>query len=905
MSSFLQYGNVYPEVQNTITSRAGNNLLVSQLKPWIRVSSSYNNGLVIASNLQSDTFEARYGEPVTLSAGFVHDSGRVGNNFAGDSVWPRATSFNRQHRPSPVIEAISIKNGTEGLSRKLNFTIKAFTLPQLDMITAYFLEPRFWCLAEWGWNTQLAYNQMAKVQNTSVNSATCDIISYINLGVLKDKRKNSQGNYDAFLGVITGGSVDYGEDETYLVNVEVMTQGEIPAYLQQHKGTPLKIDFDKETGKVKDGQRNKSSELFDPETEIQDAESANEFGKALFMYMYNDLPLCKRTQRLMKYVDDPIWTSEYNYINMNQTAREKMSSELKDETVKITNREYNGSNDQIVDTKIPDGQPLIGKERFIRMELAWEILNTTDLILAPQQIQCGDSKKSLDSQISIENTIVRAHKHMFSVNKDTLYVPNAKAPDFGLYDVLMNTNESSESFIRFEDGQLATKNLEPNGLPEANKFPQPIECKVSGIKVFDDSVFEINQDAYEWGYLKDLYINFDFFVSCMSKNGYVIKDVAIDILNGLSSGVNLFWDFQIVEAGSTSTKNGNSGDSCLIVVDKNFSGKPPGTYNSTLSLQSIGTKSPFLDFKMKMEVIGAIANQVMAQTNQATSPEMSSYAVEDKVEAFRGLFATQPDRVGLLLNTIHKESLEYAREEAEQQQQQQEAVETDVLLTQYKAYMEYLQKVSAGTAVYDPILYTPIENLAWALLFNDKVEESVNLGIENKKAYVISATTETTNYITEGESTTETKKRKTNYDIFMQNAGVYPLINNPNINFRDLDINTNLDTLVIDDRTIVCGVWQDTQLLRQIYEYDLRGGGIIDYKIGASKNPGYLPIEVTFTIHGVSGIKVGDMLHFKDLPAIYRSKLFSVFDVEHTLNDDMWQTTVVSKLRPIDYNPNK
>ena len=284
---------------------------------------------------------------------------------------------------------------------------------------------------------------------------------------------------------------------------------------------------------------------------------------------------------------------------------------------------------------------------------------------------------------------------------------------------------------------------------------------------------------------------------------------------------------------------------------------------------------------------------------------MSSYAVEDKVEAFRGLFATQPDRVGLLLNTIHKESLEYARQEAEQQQQQQEAVETDVLLTQYKAYMEYLQKVSAGTAVYDPILYTPIENLAWALLFNDKVEESVNLGIENKKAYVISATTETTNYITEGESTTETKKRKTNYDIFMQNAGVYPLINNPNINFRDLDINTNLDTLVIDDRTIVCGVWQDTQLLRQIYEYDLRGGGIIDYKIGASKNPGYLPIEVTFTIHGVSGIKVGDMLHFKDLPAIYRSKLFSVFDVEHTLNDDMWQTTVVSKLRPIDYNPNK
>lgn len=903
MSSFLQYGNVYPEVQNTILSRAGNNLLVSQLKPWIRVSSSYNNGLVIASNLQFDTFEARYGEPVTLTTGFTHDSGRVGNNFAGDAVWPRTTSFSRQYRPSPVIEAISVKNGTEGLSRKLTFTIKVFTLPQLDMITAYFLEPRFYCLAEWGWNTQLAYNQMAKIQNTGVSSAVCDIISYINLGTLKDKRKNSQGHYDAFLGVITGGSIDYGEDETYLVNVEVVTQGEIPAYLQQHKGTPLKIE--KQDGKVKDIQPNKSSELFDPQADIQSAESAGEYGQALFMYMYNRLPLAKRIPRIKKYVEDPIWTAEYNYINMNQTAREKFTNDLVDERVRITNREYNGSNDAdpVTDTKIPDSQPLIGNESFIRMELAWEILNTTDLILSPQEIGCGgNNKKSPDSQISIENTIIRAHKHMFSVNKDYLYVPNAQAPDFGLYDVLQSTNDLSSSFLRFEDGQLATINLEPTDLPEAHKFPQPIECKVEGIKVFDNSVFEINQDAYEWGYLKDLFINFDFFVSCMNKNGYVIKDVAIDILNGLSSGVNLFWDFQIVETGSTSTKNKNSGDICLVVVDKNFSGKPPGNFNSTLSLNSIGTRSPFLDFKMKMEVAGAIANQVMAQTNHASSPEMSSYNVEDKVDDFRGLFAKKPDRVGSILNTIHKESIEYARKEAQQQDEENEQ-EVPTTLELYRLYSDMIEKVSAGQAELTWEMYHTIDMFTYVLVDKGYYEESLDITFSLAGLTISELFSEGTNYVVEGESTAETQTRKTNYDVFMQNAGVYPLINNPDVNFNDWAITQDVNSLIIDETTIVCAVWQDTQLLRQIYEYDLRGGGTIDYKVGASKNPGFLPIEVNFTIHGVSGIKVGDMLHFRDLPAIYRSKVFSVFEVEQTLNDDMWQTNVNARLRPIDYIP--
>jgi hypothetical protein len=910
MSSFLQYGNVYPEVQSTITSRAGNNLEVSKLKPWIRIASSLGNGLVVGSNLPDDNFATRYGEPVTTrNQDYPSNSGRLGLDFNGTSIYPRVNSFDRSNRPSPVIEAISIQNGTEGLSRKLTFTIKAFTLPQLDALTAYFLEPRFYLLVEWGNNTQLAYNQMAKLTG-GISAGSCEMVSYVNLAVLKDKRKNSRGHYDAFLGVITGGGVEYGSDETYLVNVEVTTQGEIPAYLQQHKGTAVKLD----TAQTNPA---KSSDTFDVTTEIKIAEDAVDYGRALFMYMYNDLPLSKRTERIKRLIDlktddpipQPIWATEYNFINMNKTTRDSLISDLQDETVLIKNRE--GAEGK---GKVPEGQPLVGKERFIRMELAWEILNTSDLILGPQLIGCdkgGKSNKSLDSTISIENTIIRAHKHIFSTDKRYLYIPNEQAPDFGLYDILTTTTDlsGSSNFVKFEDGSLLTQNLKPTGLPGDSNFPQPGSCNISGIQVFDESVFAINQDPYEWGYLKDLFVNFDFFCECMQKNGFVIKDVALDILNGLSSAVNLFWDFQIVETGSTSSTKGNTGDMCLIVVDKNFSGKPPKNEPGLLSLQSIGTNSPFLDFKMKLELVGAMANQVMAQTNQSQqdlatstpSPSYSSYNIEDKVENFQGLFANKPDTVGRLLNTIHKESLEIAQKEAEQIEQNTQT-ETEKTQEMTQQFIDALVK-KAETEAITGAQVTFLQNWAYGLILSGDADLAIQGGQLLAKTYyyaTTSVTAEASNYVTEGESRKETAARTSNYEIFMQKAGVYPKTNNPNINAYDWESSRNNDTLVIDESTMVCAIWEDTQLLRQIYEYDLTGGNLITFNEGANKNPGFLPIEVNFTIHGVSGIKVGDMLHFVDLPRVYRTKIFSVFDVEHSINDDMWQTSVVAKLRNID-----
>jgi hypothetical protein len=867
MSAFPQYGNIYPEVQNTIKNRGGNQLAVSQLKPWIRIASGYSNGLVLGSNLKFDSFDKRYGNESR--------AGRIGLNFDGHSVFEEKGPFARGYRPSPTIDAISIENGSEGLSRKLTTQIKCYSLSQLDTITRYFLEPRFYVLAEWGWNTNEVINSMAKLKG-GAEAAVCEMVSYVNLSTMKDKRKNSKGHYDAFLGVITGGGVTYGDDETYIVDVEVTTQGEIPAYLQQHKGTVKGIKTN--------GNGNDSSLTFDVD-EIEAAEKASLLGKALFMYMFNDLPGAKQIQKVKDLMTQEKWLAEYNYINMNGNVKDKLLETLKDVDVNVEDAED--------DARVPTSQPLISEERFIRVELAWEILNSIDADLLPKPIQCGGNpdRKSLDFRINIDNTICRAHKHMFSIDKTTLYVPNKLGPDFGLRAVLGSNKPLKGSFLQIENGGLVTQNFAPAGLPDDKNFPQPVKLDIPGGSTYDDSLHKIQTDEYEWGYLKDLYINFDFFCTTMEKTGAVSKDVAIELLNGLASGVNLFWNFQLVNDGSKGKDD--NGNEILQVVDTSFNGKPPTSASELARFQAIGENSPFLEFQIKLEIAGAMANQVMAQ--QMT--DESSLNVEDKVEQFTGLFANAPDPVAKKLHQLHRE--EYAEEE-KKKSAEREASREEVEKGKEEAWAK---TQNSGTMT---------ETLAMGA---QRIKDKFNTGIVAGVKAVLEVGAEVVKDVGQGaadignkivgnDTEAEGKDRESNFDLFMQKAGVFPKLNDPE-NMPDLanewyDIIKSNDA-TLDDKTLICATWADSQLLRQIYEYDLNP---TNAKLGAeksaAKNPGYLPIEVTFKIHGVSGIKVGDVLRITDLPHVYRRKMLQVFNVSNTIDDDLWTTEVTAKLRNVD-----
>lgn len=867
MSAFPQYGNIYPEIQSTIKKRGGNQLAVSQLKPWIRLASGYSNGLVLGSNLPHDSFNKRYGNESR--------AGRIGLNFEGHSVFEEKGPFSRGYRPSPTIDAISIENGSEGLSRKLTTQIKCYSLSQLDTITRYFLEPRFYVLAEWGWNTNEVTNSLAKLDG-GADAAVCEMVSYVNLSTMKDKRKNSNGHYDAFLGVITGGGVTYGDDETYIVDVEVTTQGEIPAYLQQHKGTVKGIKTS--------GNGNDSSLTFDVD-EIEAAEKASLLGKALFMYMFNDLPGAKQIQKVKDLMAQEKWLAEYNYINMNGNVKDQLLKTLKDVDVNIEGAES--------DARVPTSQPLISEERFIRVELAWEILNSIDADLLPKPISCGGhTKRSLDFRINIDNTICRAHKHMFSIDKTTLYVPNKLGPDFGLRAVLGSSKDLKGSFVQIKDGGLVTQNFAPNGLPDTNNFPQPVKLDTPGGSTYDTSLHKIEVDEYEWGYLKDLYINFDFFCTTMEKTGAVSKDVAIELLNGLASGVNLFWNFQLVNDGSKGKDD--NGNEILQVVDTSFNGKPPTSSTELARFQAIGENSPFLEFQIKLEIAGAMANQVMAQ--QMT--DESSLNVEDKVEQFTGLFANAPDPVAKKLHQLHRE--EYAEEEKKKSAERETSKE-QVEKEKEEAWVKVEKTGTVGETTSMGAERVKDKFNTGGLFAG--IKAAVEVGTEIVKD-LGTAAVDVAKSATGNDTGAEEKDRESNFDLFMQKAGVFPKLNDPET-MPDL-ANEWYDVLGsndanLDDKTMVCATWADSQLLRQIYEYDLNPANTkIGFEKSAAKNPGYLPIEVTFKIHGVSGIKVGDVLRITDLPHVYRRKMLQVFNVSNTIDDDLWTTEVTAKLRNVD-----
>ena len=63
-------------------------------------------------------------------------------------------------------------------------------------------------------------------------------------------------------------------------------------------------------------------------------------------------------------------------------------------------------------------------------------------------------------------------------------------------------------------------------------------------------------------------------------------------------------------------------------------------------------------------------------------------------------------------------------------------------------------------------------------------------------------------------------------------------------------------------------------------------------------NPVLVPIKFEFTIHGISGLKVGDCFTVRDLPKKYRTKIFQITQINHEVGE-LWKTTVEAQMRNV------
>ena len=828
--NFPNLSNIYTELETTLKNRAGNNNPwnapknpgVSGLSTWIRFLSSAtapkskSSGCILESiNPKSTSFESTYG-----SLGKYNGPGVIGRDFNGEVIQvPSGTS--RALRPSPIITSMNLTEYSNGAQRTTTIKIRAFTKEQCDILASYFLEPGFHCLVEWGWNIEKSHQQ--KIGKGNIVTP-CDMVAYDNWATIKEKRKNSGYTYDATLGIVAGGGITFGDNESYEIEVKLVGVGNVAEYMQTHRDAN-----NISTAEVKTG------DTFEIE-EIDKAIADHKIGKSLFMQMYNILPGQKRTPLVKKLVDNPKWADSANFVNIDKKVAETLKSSLTE------GAELKNSSGK--DVAIPKELPILGEEKFIRFELACEILNSYPMDLKSKKVCSDDETRS--KIINIENTYIGAFPHMFSTDKTKLFIPNPTTPNFKLLDALSSTKEIT-TFIEYKalDDEKNFANIHPEAELTAYPWLQHLDSRLdpstrknrlvpyafpntAGLYIkhpADSTCLPVIEKPRFWGYLKDLYINFDFFVQCISRSNYVVRDVFYEMLNGMSSACNSIWKFQIQD----SPKKNAKGKYELSVVDLNFLGDVSKN-KGAVTFQSRGVKSPFISCDFSVEVPAAMMSSIVNNRLKDDKGKIYDHSPELNPRPMMGtVFSTEKeDLVGTKLAGI----------------QQAASASLD---TKKDTSNEPPPKLSAG---------------------------------EKEKANKVA-----------------------NFEFFVKTGAVYPKVQDSeaklDITKGFFDFKSSNDNTI--ENVIMVGAWNDTAALRQCFLVDK---GLTPIQTLQKKednnyqNPPFGIANFDFKLHGVSGFKMGDQLQIDGLPAKFgKPNFYQVTGIEHSLDGMTWITDIKTRLR--------
>lgn len=819
---FPRYGK-NNTIFNFINSR-NNNLDRTKYLPWIRLISSVDNingtrGLILESVPSSVGFVNRYGNSTT-------NSGMVGSDWAGNPVFAMETGeFGKKLNPSPTISAITIEQGANALTNKFSFSIKCNTKAQLEVIQQHFMEPGYSVLIECGWNTPNSISQKANLANNDL----CEITKYSNLEYITDKFNKSDGEYLGFLAFITGGDV-VNEGDGWVLNASLTSIGILPSYMQTHRGVrdkeitvPVSLEFT-EKELLKD---------VDP--------SIAPIGHRLFRIMFNELPLERQTQAVKDLEFKASSTGARfadagNFVLADPQVRELINSKYRNfrlwtvnepnpnpVTSGPTTRPFNTRGEPQTKSKKIDIDSFIGDDFYIRLELAFAIINASDFNLDDPDTGCSYGSKKVKTSLHINglNTVCRAFPNIFSIDGSKLYIPNKKLPKFDVNRVLSDADINKLFDID------NTKPVETvDGSVEGYQFPEWFNLDQSELSNFyttstttapkrgaytapgassnfDDlsstyNLLQIDKKSGEWGYLRDLFVNFSFFKSVISRPNLLAKDVFIELLNGISAAANSYWDFQL-----TDTPNG------ILIEDFSFSPEIQESKNNIPTIDLYGKDSPLLSAGFSMDIPGAIFNRVLALRLNNTESEYQF--VSEGVNLYKGIFTSNPDPIAKKLTNIKKE-----------------IKESDVT--------------------------KPVDRL-------EQIEKNLNLFLRNASFI--------TTKINDVRGTSVVDKLLSWVGGLLGQGGIS------------------------DDFFV--GIWSDANLFTSLeYKY-------FRDEIGDSSAMGrgqILPIKLTASMVGISGLRVGDVFFINGAPNQFDSYPFQIVNISHEISNQ-WITNIEAKLKNI------
>jgi hypothetical protein len=514
---FPKLSNIERDIWLRIRGNAAPSI-ASKLNAWIRVFSGAvvngKSGLLMQSNTNAKLFKAA-GDSSASIYGNLQGSGVLGTDWKGNPV---ETGVGRILRPSPIVTGFTSKEGKDQISRHATLELKAFSLEQMEAIQSYFLEPGYSLYIEWGWNTTKGTENITTVDNSTEAGTLVSKIAEksLNWNSLIKTRHSSLGEFDCFLGFIVGGNVT-NDGETFNITVNLRGAPSLPTYLQGYQGTSKTA-----SGIVVNN--NKVKQLYTT-AQLEDETQSNGI-KRRFAAMFNDLPAFRQTTQV-KALETSVAINQF--INFDKLIANNISEGLNDTNI------LNWTNDEdvVISNVSISKEKLFSNERYIRMDLAVLILNT---IGAVDTYVIGG--KEISFKIDIESTIIGSFPYMFSTKADKLIIPGY-IPDFKRYYLQSNTVEQmgggSHGWGKLKvDGGLWNAVQNDDQL----EFFAPKETLEK---------YGYKEDNQYWGYLRNLFVNFDMFVSKLEQKNKNTREIFVDILNEMSAAVNSFWNFQVVE----------------------------------------------------------------------------------------------------------------------------------------------------------------------------------------------------------------------------------------------------------------------------------------------------------------------------------------------------------------------
>jgi hypothetical protein len=794
MANFPYFSDLDGYITDEFVKRKHNTQYISSFVPWIRLVSGADNGLIIESNpdfsLTGDT---------TSMYGNSSRSGTVGIDWGGRPVYAD-TAKDVAYRTRPTISNLTVDEAAGGISRKAEFTITAYTTGQLDTICKYFLEPGFGVFIEWGWNTSDGTSGIVDINDNYAKT----ISTFTTHESLVAKRKKTKGHYDNYLGFIIGGSIS-ANGMFWDVNVKCSGYTDLPAFLNVSNTTQTTESPDTNT-------LNASREQDFSQSDIN---AQTDFGKKFFMLMFNDLPENRKITSVKNLMDGKINSNigdtgalifnkvswQGNYINFDEDIRSEINSNSNGSGFWIFSKEA-----KLAGVELPVGTEIVDDNRFVRAELLFKILNDVQF----PKIKLGDT--NVNMSIDISETRISAFENIFSMDKTKLFIPNPNTPNFA--NAIKSTDELKRDSV--SDCSIGTIT-----------FPQQMDETKNKSNIFS---------AHTWGYLKDLYINLQFFNDIIKTPNLSLKDAVYQILNGVSSAVNGIWDFQITDASKSNQ---------LSVIEMNLLSNSD---NTIYEFDINGSDSIFMEASLDLDISGAKRNQIIASKLNAGANVSQPYI---------GLFSNYTDKLlSSDTSNTNKKTIKAADTSKPISLQSPTKAQSNTKAITANLWNKVNFTMNSSVTPTSTTTQQPTTTYAYDTQYAASLRAPADEMIRNEA---------------QSEKSAEQVKK------YLGKIGVYPKFK---IQKADIGRDSWSNCLYFDcfDDPIVFDGFK--------YAYDL-------HSRDSAMVSALMPIDFTFKVHGVSGIIRGNRFKVNGLPSKYSTDgFFQVLSITHTISDNQWVTEV-------------